>query len=161
MENLDLHLNDTYLEEMINDHHDISDEDMDYIDNILSYRNMVVPFSLEIKDRKYAKMFKKTCSLPSDVLYNEDIVNIKNIDFTMTIDDENSFKFLVVLTRANQRIEEMPKVDAVGVMNLKEIYNNYLEDSDYMGILIVGPEMPYPVSIFRIESILGINKQYN
>ena len=65
--------------------------------------------------------------------------------------------FLVVLTRA-EKIDKrkMAKPNSVAVMNLRDIYNRYLQDDKYFGILICGGNDPYPVSMERIEKILKI-----
>ena len=151
-------MNDTFLEDVINAHYDQTDENVEAVNNVISYRKMIVPLQIEIKDYHYATMLRKTGSLPEDILYNEDYCEIRQFYETFNLSDGLKMSFLVVLTRASKFDKRMGKVTAMAAMDLREIYERYLEGNDYIGIIIIGGDNPYPISTERIEEILNINK---
>jgi len=148
-------MNDTYLEEVINAHYDQTDEDVEAVNKVISYRKMIVPLQIEVKDHHYATVLRKTGSLPEDILYNEKYCEIRQFFKTFHLSDGSKMSFLAVLTRASKFDKKMGKVTAMAAMDLREIYERYLKGNDYTGILIIGGDNPYPVSIERIEKILN------
>ena len=151
-------VNDTFLEETIDAHYDQTDEDLETVNRVISYRKMTVPLQVIIKDHHYATVLRKTGSLPAEILYNKDYCEIGNFFQNFTIGEDYKMSFLVVLTRASKFDKKMGKASAFAAMDLKEIYERFLKDTDLTGIMIFGGENPYPVSFERIKSILKISK---
>ena len=152
-------MSDTYLEEMMDAHPDHSDEDLDIINKILSYRTMTVPLKLNVKDHHYATVLRKTGTLPTEIMFNEKFVHIEQFVCTITIEGID-LPWLVVLTRAEKFEKRMGKANGMAPMTLKEIHDRYLDgESIYFGIVIYGAKEPYFVSIERIEKILGIESE--
>ena len=156
-------LHDTYLEEVINAHPEMNEEDREAINKVLSYRKMAVPLKLTVKDHHYATVLRKTGSLPNEIMFNEKYVHIENITTEITFKKDLTMTWLVVLTRVEKCSKEIEKImgkyKAIASMNLKEVYDHYLAGRNYMGILIYGGDEPYPVSIDRVKAILGIENQ--
>ena len=152
-------MSDTYLEEIIDKHYEHTEEDIEAVDRVIAYRKMSVPLKLTVKDHHYATVLRKTGTLPPEIMFDEKYVHIENILNTISVDGKVLGAFLVVLTRAEKVKKEMAKPNAMACMNLKEIYDRYLKNKDYLGIMIHGGNKPYPVSIERIERLLGIVKE--
>lgn len=149
-------MSDTYLEEMINAHPEHTAEDLDIINNILSYRVMTVPLKLKVKNHHYATVLRKTGTLPNEIMFDKKYVDINQFVLSIKSGDDE-IRMLVVLTRASKFDKKMGKANAMVPMAIKEIYNSYLLDkNNYFGIAIFGANEPYFVSTERIEQLLGI-----
>lgn len=155
-------MKDTYLEEIINNHYEQTEDDVEAVDRVLSYRKMSVPLKLTVKDHHYATVLRKTGTLPPEIMFDEKYVNIENITNEFLEDKQVIMTWVVVLTRVEKCSKEMERVmgkyKAIAPMNLKEIYDRYLAGRDYTGIIIYGGKNPYPVSIERIKKVLNIEE---
>ena len=155
-------MKDTYLEEIINEHYEQTEEDVDAVDRVLSYRKMSVPLKLTVKDHHYATVLRKTGTLPPEIMFDEKYVHIENITNEVSKDKQLIMTWVVVLTRVEKCSKEMERVmgkyKAIAPMSLKEIYDRYLVGRDYTGIMIYGGNNPYPVSIERIKKVLNIEE---
>ena len=80
-------MNDTYLEDVINAHYDQTDEDVEAVNRVISYRKMIVPLQIEVKDHHYATVLRKTGSLPEDILYNKDCCEIRQFFKSFQLSD--------------------------------------------------------------------------
>ena len=153
-------MNDTYLEEVINAHEGFDEEDRDAVNRVIEYRKMTVPLKLTVKDHHYETVLRKTGTLPNEIMFDEKYVHIENVTNVIYANKQEVMTCVVVLTRASKVNKEMEKVmgkhKAMAAMNLREIYNHYLKDTDHAGIIIYGGNNPYPVSMERIEEILKI-----
>ena len=152
-------MKDTYLEEIINNHYEQTEEDLEIVDRVLAYRKMSVPLKLTVKDHHYATVLRKTGTLPPEIMFDEKYVHIETILNTIAVGGKDVGAFLVTLTRAEKVEKRMGKPNAMACMNLQEVYDRYLKNSDYLGIMIYGGNSPYPISIERIKRILNIKEE--
>lgn len=149
-------MKDTYLEEIINEHYEQTEEDLEAVDRVISYRKMSVPLKLTVKDHHYATVLRKTGTLPPEIMFDEKYVHIETILNTISVNGKDVGAFLVVLTRAEKMDKKMAKPNAMACMNLADIYERYLKNNEYLGIMIHGGNNPYPVSVERIRRLLNV-----